>query len=77
MENKLKPCPFCGNGNITIVVDNAYHSFGIADKDEVVNFKVICSVTSCGCGASTGWKYSKEEAIKDWNRRKGVKDDVN
>ena len=75
MENKLKPCPFCGNGNITIVVDNVHHSLGIADKDEVVNFKVICSLTSCGCGASTPWAYPKENAVRLWNRRKGVKDD--
>ena len=77
MENKLKPCHFCGNKNVSVITDNVSYSLGIydAETDGEVHFRVICSVTSLGCGASNGWKYSKEEAVNDWNGRKGVKDD--
>jgi len=36
-------------------------------------FNVVCDATNPfglgGCGASTGFAYSKEEAIKAWNTR--------
>lgn len=65
---KLKPCPFCGNKNISVVVDNAEYSLGLTDETNKC-FKVICSKTSCGCGASSGWRNTKQEAVDTWNSR--------
>ena len=69
---ELKPCPFCNNKNISVVVDNAEYSLGLIDETDV-HFKVICSTTSCGCGASSSWKNTREEAVMEWNRRDGEK----
>ena len=66
--SELKPCPFCGNKKISVVVDNAEYSLGLVDESET-SFKVMCSSTSCGCGASSGWHNTREEAINAWNTR--------
>lgn len=56
--DKLKPCPFCGNEDITITeIDGLYQA--------------VCSVMLKGCGAATGYQYSIDKAIKEWNRRAG------
>lgn len=65
---ELKSCPFCNNNKISVVVDNAEYSLGLIDETDV-HFKVICSTTSCGCGASSGWRNTKQEAIECWNTR--------
>lgn len=55
--DKLKPCPFCGEAWL-------YYS----DMD-LFKWKI-----SCLCGyawATSTWEYTKEEAIKAWNRRVG------
>lgn len=50
---ELKPCPFCGGTNLTII--NVYGE----------EYYVDCSTcTTCGPGGET-----EEEAIKAWNRR--------
>ena len=66
-ETELKPCPFCGNKNINVV--DATFALGLYDTDCEVSFNVMCSVSSSGCGASTGWWDSREGAIEAWNRR--------
>lgn len=63
---ELKPCPFCGNKNVYICVDSAEYSLGLTDR---ANFGVICSKTSYGCGASSGWYDTEDRAIEAWNRR--------
>lgn len=68
-EVELKRCPFCGSGNINFVVDNAEYALGLIDETDV-KFKLICSISACGCGASSGWYDSREEVIKRWNARK-------
>lgn len=53
---ELKPCPFCGNEDITIIeIDGLYQT--------------VCSVIRKGCGAASGYQYSRDKAIKEWNRR--------
>lgn len=32
-------------------------------------FSVVCDYTNGGCGASTGWKKTVQEAVEDWNKR--------
>lgn len=66
--SELLTCPFCDNNKISVVVDNAEYSLGLVDETNV-HFSVICSTTSCGCGASSGWRDTEEEAIEAWNTR--------
>jgi Lar family restriction alleviation protein len=56
MAEKLKPCPFCGNEDITIT-----------EIDEL--YQTVCSVIRKGCGAASGYQYSRDKAINAWNRR--------
>ncbi|MDE6148582.1 MAG: Lar family restriction alleviation protein [Ruminococcus sp.] len=55
MDNKLKPCPFCGCNNIK--VDLPLDFTGL--------YYCICN----GCRASTAIFSSREQAMKAWNRR--------
>ena len=56
MENKFKPCPFCGG--------KAY----VARNFEISNFDVFC-VRCIHCLARTNFFSTKSEAIDAWNRR--------
>ena len=58
MQNKLKPCPFCG-GEAEVV-------FGACDYNV---YQVCC--TGANCHAMAGWSDTEEEAIEEWNRRAG------
>ena len=69
---ELLPCPFCGNHRIAVAVDNAAYSLGFS---ATTNFQIICSVTSFGCGASSGWYNNREQATEAWNRRAGKGND--
>lgn len=53
MNEELKPCPFCGNKNIRIWGGENTFPY------------VECS----NCIASTASELTREEAIKNWNRR--------
>lgn len=67
--SKLKPCPFCGNKNISLVVKNAAaHFYGLASDSEV-SFMVVCSKKDSGCSASSAWCNTEQEAVNRWNRR--------
>ena len=59
-------CPHCGNTHVHICVDSAEYSLGLVDATDV-NFQVICSTTSRGCGATSGWFSTREGAIDAWN----------
>lgn len=75
----LKPCPFCGN-NIGIGVFDE-NEMDIRDEDDCVKtpyYSVCCSVNKFdievpnwkpGCGSSSGFYETKEEAIIAWNNR--------
>lgn len=55
--NDLKPCPFCGSKNVTIIE-------GVTNFFEKINY-VLCR--SCQCrGASSRFE---ERAVEVWNRR--------
>ena len=66
-DQKLKPCPFCGNKRVFIyrktteirVIPNG------EQIDFVEKYKVACDM----CSGSTEWVYSKDYAIEEWNRR--------
>ena len=62
---ELKPCPFCGNKDVTLMVRRGKD--GWRDR-----FFVLCAYDDGGCGASGQWCHYSDEAIDAWNRR--VKD---
>ena len=60
MNEKLKPCPFCGG---EAMVANATREYLSGKTEE--RFAINC----ISCGANGGDKKTKEEAIEIWNRR--------
>lgn len=62
---ELKPCPFCGNKNVECVENfenTGLHEGGYA-------WIVQCNYMKGGCGAKSGCRPEKEEAIELWNKR--------
>ena len=82
--NDLKPCPFCGMNvaEPTSLLecelcanfedDELCPNYDSCGSDGCGHF-VACNVNKGGCGASTGWYQTVEEAINAWNRRAEVK----
>ena len=62
---ELLPCPFCGK-NVQFVGTSGEID---GDSDNKDSFAVCCSFNSGGCGATSGYRETKEEAIKAWNMR--------
>jgi len=54
----FEPCPFCGKTSSIEVV-----------ADSTDNQHAVCSFHKGGCGASTGYQRSYNEAVRVWNRR--------
>ena len=66
----LLPCPFCGRDMarfITCHEVEACGQFNRCDRDG--SFAVICSFVYGGCGSSSGFYESREEAAEAWNKR--------
>ena len=63
MNDKLKPCPFCGRTDVVIVKT-------VNDTDEHdISYSVLCQ-----CCYTTGpLMRSRREAAEEWNRRAEVK----
>lgn len=65
MENKLKPCPFCGE-EATIIGGPENWTPTFYDPDS--GGEPIAVVCKCGCGLyGAFWDYS--DAVKAWNQR--------
>ena len=63
---ELKPCPFCGKEDLFVGTDHEI------DLDLLSGmFAVCCDFQNGGCGACSGYRDTKEEAIEAWNRRDG------
>jgi len=56
--SQLRACPFCGQ-DVAKVEEDPYKVY------------VVCNYHEGGCGATSGYHHSKEEAIEAWNRRAG------
>lgn len=67
--DKLQPCPFCGHESSAIVTDNVDMNFMV--DTELFGYTVLCSGLPSvgGCGATCGYRDTKEDAIKHWNTR--------
>ena len=75
----LKPCPFCGRDDTLIyssVKENEEckqfedESCPAYEDIELCPYKmIVCACGKGGCGASSGWKTTLEDAVMAWNRR--------
>ena len=64
MENKFKPCPFCGSSIVDVFcIDDGWGNCHYKKAD--VTWSVECD----SCIAEGPWGKTKEEAIDKWNRR--------
>ena len=73
MENKLLSCPFCGKID-TLIVGSDLELSCKEDYDDwselnSETFAVVCDFLKGGCGATSGFRDSKEFAIHTWNTR--------
>ncbi len=55
MNNKLKPCPFCGGDPITKTFEQSV--------------KIVCSNNECVGSYIYKWHKTEEEAREAWERR--------
>lgn len=61
-RERLKPCPFCGaKTSVEIEIDD--------EDDYATNYAVNCDYSKGGCGATSGYRQTKAEAIELWNKR--------
>lgn len=75
---QLEACPYCGKSvaafstaqdcEICANFEDCPECFDAGGSDCCIHF-VVCDAQKGGCGASTGWYISAEEAAKAWNRR--------
>lgn len=68
----LLPCPFCGRTDTVFIYDNNEMQMLCMDDDdydENPEYLVGCDALYGGCGSSSGYKKTKEEAIQLWNTR--------
>lgn len=70
MKNDYSPCPFCGNSNIVLTVCS---DTMCDDKDcagcRCRTYAVCCNLHDGGCGATSGYRQTPEEAIEAWEMR--------
>ena len=68
---KLTPCPFCGNEKLVILEESTDSEI----YENIINYAVCCDFHRGGCGATSGYRISEEEAIEAWNKRVGERSD--
>lgn len=69
---KLLSCPFCGN--TIILVETAAEIEGIDENDGYYqvgskSYAAICCMDKKGCGATGGYRQTRDDAAVAWNRR--------
>lgn len=62
----LARCPFCGK-EVAYLLSQA--EMWDTDEDLVDRYTVVCDADKKGCGATCGFRKTKEEAANSWNRR--------
>jgi Lar family restriction alleviation protein len=69
MADQLARCPFCGKA-APIVRLMFSSEVDLIDKHYSVDqLTVVCDARQGGCGATSGYKGTEEEAIQAWNKR--------
>lgn len=63
--NPIKPCPFCGNKEVELVSESHGMHFELG-----TGYIVRCNFMKGGCGARSGSRTTKEEALNAWNERR-------
>ena len=66
VEERLKPCPFCG-GSFTKHMTNDEL---INESHGVLRHTIVCNVHKGGCGTTCGFHGTKSRATEVWNTRK-------
>lgn len=67
---QLMACPFCGKDVADLTDCQELEACGDWEKCQRESFKaVVCSFLPGGCGASTGFYPTAEEAVDAWNSR--------
>lgn len=83
---KLMPCPFCGADAAKISTAMQLEECAMyeskdcpaqqaADTDSCSYKTVVCDINKGGCGATSGFMPTEEEAVRAWNQRGGKADD--
>jgi hypothetical protein len=65
---ELNPCPFCGSTTAPTVM-NQNEAQWLYNDAENLSMVVCCAAKKFGCGASTGFCDTAEQAVEAWNRR--------
>ena len=65
MDEKLKPCPFCGHSMESDDENGCYQKSGFISASTTV-WSVTCFETACNASVES---TSKDAAIAAWNRR--------
>ena len=68
MMPELQPCPFCGSTTAPTVM-NQNEAQWLDNDAENPSMVVCCAAKKFGCGASTGFCDTAEQAVEAWNRR--------
>lgn len=69
MMPELKPCPFCGSMTAPTVMNESEALFNTDVDREDMSMVVCCAAKKFGCGASTGFCDTAEQAVEAWNMR--------
>lgn len=71
---KIGNCPFCGKDVATIANCQEMKECESMGSCKSHYFLVVCTFSRGGCGASSGYFPTPEEAAEAWNQRKGQKE---
>lgn len=68
---ELAPCPFCGRWEPVLTDCQELQACETWKRCPAVSHykAVVCSIAGGGCGASSGFWPTDEEAVRAWNRR--------
>ena len=71
-QSTLRRCPFCGGTKLTVKSCSEITEENDFEKcKQLPYYAVCCDFRHGGCGASSGYRPNRGEAIEAWNRRAG------